>query len=334
MASDPVVLVTGGAGYIGSHVVLALLAHGFHPVVLDNLSTGSRDAVPTAVPLLVGDVGDAALVRAALRDHGVTAVIHLAGSVIVPESFTDPLSYYENNTGNSLRLLEACVATGVSAFVFSSTAAVYGLRDQPLVSEDDPVAPISPYGRSKRMTELMLQDAAPLGIRPIILRYFNVAGTDPEGRTGQYNPHATHLIRTACQVALGVKPRLDIFGTDYATPDGTCLRDFIHVSDLAEVHVLALRHLMADNAGGTFNIGYGRGTSVRDIVRAVERVTQRPLPVAEAPRRQGDPPAVIARAERVRRTLGWIPRHDDLDLIIRTALDWERRLVQCDGTLV
>jgi len=322
------VLVTGGAGYIGSHMVLALRDRGEAVVVVDDLSTGLRRAVPADVPLLEGSIDDAGLVGGAIASHGVDAVLHFAGSVVVPESVADPLAYYLNNTVRSRALIATCLAAGVPHFIFSSTAAVYGMPDIAQVSEAMPLAPISPYGASKMMTERMLADTALAhDLRYAALRYFNVAGADPQGRAGQSTAGATHLIKVASQVALGKRKMLTIFGSDYPTPDGTCVRDYIHVSDLVAAHLDALDHLRAGGACLVLNCGYGRGFSVREVVTAVERAAGRPLDVREGPRRPGDPPALVADAGAIRRTLGWKPAYDDLDTIVAHALAWERGLV-------
>jgi UDP-glucose 4-epimerase len=321
------VLVTGGAGYIGSHAVLALRAAGRAVVVLDDLSTGDRGLVPSDVSLIVGDVADADGVGTLLRDHHVGTVMHFAGSVIVPESVADPLKYYRNNTAVSRSLIEACVTAGVGRFIFSSTAAVYGNPPTRMVTEQTPTAPVSPYGWSKRMTEQMLADvaAAHPSFRYIALRYFNVAGADPAGRAGQVTPNATHLIKLACETALGRRDALNIFGTDYPTPDGTCVRDYIHVSDLADAHICALGHLEGGGGSLVLNCGYGRGYSVRQVAAAMDRAAGRPLSKVEAPRRTGDPVELVADSSRLRDLLGWRPRQDDLDLIVWHALEWERR---------
>jgi UDP-glucose 4-epimerase len=319
-------LVTGGAGYIGSHMTYALLDRGERVVVLDNLSTGVRSLVSADAMFVEGDVGDQELVRELLSKYEIEAVIHFAGSVVVPESVTDPLKYYRNNTQASRALIEACVETGVRNFVFSSTAAVYGVPEATTVTEDTSKDPINPYGRSKLMTEWMLQDAArAYDFRYVALRYFNVAGADPKGRTGQSTPRATHLIKRACQVALGRESRLDIFGTDYPTPDGTGVRDYIHVTDLISAHLLALDGLRSDRLTNVFNCGYGRGVSVREIVEAVELAAGRKLTVREAPRRAGDPPALIADSSRLVQALNWTPIYNDVQTIVRSALEWERR---------
>jgi UDP-glucose 4-epimerase len=320
------VLVTGGAGYIGSHVVLALRSAGRAVVVLDDLSTGDKGVVPADVPLIVGDVADAALTGALLRDHGIGTVMHFAGSINVPESVADPLKYYRNNTVASQSLIGACIRADVGRFIFSSTAAVYGNPPARVVTEQTPTAPVSPYGRSKLMTEQMLGDVAVArpGFRYIALRYFNVAGADPDGRVGQVTPNASHLIKLACETAAGKRGALQIFGTDYPTPDGTCVRDYIHVSDLADAHLCALTHMERGGDSLILNCGYGRGYSVREVAAAVERVTGCPLPKVEAPRRAGDAVELVADSHRLRTLLGWQPRLNDLDLIVQHALAWER----------
>jgi len=321
------VLVTGGAGYIGSHTVYALVDRGEDVVVVDNLSTGQRALVSEAAAFVQGDVGDPTLLRQILGEYSIDAVIHFAGSIVVPDSVADPLSYYRNNTGASRALFETCVATGTRRFIFSSSAAVYGSAGDKPVPENAELGPVSPYGRSKLMTEWMLEDAARAGILDYIaLRYFNVAGADPKGRTGQSTPVATHLVKRACQVALGRIDRLDIFGTDYPTPDGTGVRDYIHVTDLANAHLAALDALRAGKASGAYNAGYGRGYSVREVISAVEQVIGRKLPVREAPRRPGDPASIVADVARIRNDLHWTATHDDLPEIVRTAYAWESRL--------
>ena len=321
------ILVTGGAGYIGSHMVLALTDRGEDVVVLDNLSTGFWWAVAPKAKLVEGDIGDEALLARIMREHRFDAVVHFAGSIVVPDSVRDPLGYYLNNTVKSRALMAAAVAARVPRFIFSSTAAVYGNPKTQPVFEDEAPAPISPYGASKLMTEWMLRDAhAAHGLQYVALRYFNVAGADPQGRTGQSTPRATHLIKVACQTALGQRGQLEVFGSDYDTPDGTCLRDYIHVSDLIAAHVDALTHLRGGGASGIYNCGYGTGYSVLEVIKAVERVTGAALPVKMTGRREGDPAAIVAGADRIRKDLGWQPRHADLDFIVESALGWERKL--------
>lgn len=321
------VLVTGGAGYIGSHMSLALLEQGEDVCVLDNLSSGVRSLVPPDARFFQGNVNDQALVQWIVTDNNVDAVFHFAGSVVVPESVENPLMYYENNTSNTRSLLESCVRAGVKYFIFSSTAAVYGSSEEPMIREDALKSPSSPYGRSKLMTEWMLQDLSrATSLRYVALRYFNVAGADPQGRAGQCTPSATHLIKRACQTALGQLPHVPIFGVDYDTRDGTGVRDYIHVSDLVAAHVLAFEHLRDGGESGVFNCGYGRGFSVREVIGAVEEAAGHPLPVQELPRRAGDPSAVIADPTRLKAELGWTPKHDELTKIVADALAWERRL--------
>jgi UDP-glucose 4-epimerase len=320
------VLVTGGAGYIGSHMTYALIDRGENVVVLDNLSTGVRGLVSEKASFVQGDAGDMDLVRRLIGEHNIDTVVHFAGSIVVPESVAEPLKYYANNTMVSRALAQACVDRGVRNFIFSSTAAVYGMGNGEMVSEESETAPINPYGRSKLMTEWMLQDAAKAhDFRFVALRYFNVAGADAKMRTGQSTPRATHLIKRACQVALKRLPQLDIFGTDYPTSDGTGVRDFIHVEDLIAAHLLALDALRGGAKPAIYNCGYGDGYSVRQVVRAVEKLTGASLPIHEAPRRDGDPALLIADATRLRRELNWRPAHQSLDEIVRTAFEWERR---------
>ena len=322
------VLVTGGAGYIGSHMVLELLDHGEEPVVIDNLTTGFEWAVPAGVTLVTGDVGNIDLVCDVIADHAIDTIVHFAGSVVVPESVDDPLKYYRNNTGNSRNLVEAAVKSGVTNFIFSSTAAVYGapLTEGP-IREDALLNPMSPYGSSKLMTEIMLRDIALAhDMRYVMLRYFNVAGADPAGRTGQSTQGATHLIKVACETALGKRPEMQIFGSDYDTPDGTCIRDFIHVSDLANAHLAALRFLRGGGRKFTANCGYSRGFSVAQVIDAVKRVSGTDFPVSVSKRRAGDIPALIANAHRISSRLNWQPRYQELDFIVDTALAWEKKL--------
>jgi UDP-glucose 4-epimerase len=323
------VLVTGGAGYIGSHMVLALLDQGESVVVLDNLSKGFRWAVPEGVPLVVGDVADEVLIDEIVAKHEVTAIAHFAAKIVVPESVADPLGYYLANTVKTRSLIGSAVRNGVPHFIFSSTAAVYG--DPPVmpVPEDTPLSPVSPYGRSKLMSEWMLQDAAQAhGLKYVILRYFNVAGADPGGRSGQSTPEATHLIKVACQAALGLRPKLDVYGTDYDTPDGSCLRDYIQVTDLAAAHTAALKHLRDGGESLTLNCGYGRGYSVLEVIDAVKRVSGREIPVTLTGRRPGDPAAIVAEVERIKQNLDWTPQFQSLDLIVSQALTWEKKLAE------
>ncbi|WP_299614834.1 UDP-glucose 4-epimerase GalE [Pelagibius sp.] len=322
--TDNVVLVTGGAGYIGSHAVLACRQSGHRVVVLDNLSKGRRSLVPGDIPFYQGDVGDPQLLAQIFSDHHVSAVIHFAADVVVPESVAAPLTYYFNNTCKTRLLLQACVDHGITSFVFSSTAAVYGQPRQSPVKETAPTQPANPYGTSKLMVEWMLRDtAAAHDLRYISLRYFNVAGADPQGRTGQSTPDATHLVKVACEAAAGKRSEVQIFGDDYDTPDGTCIRDFVHVSDLARAHVLALDHLQARRESLTLNCGYGRGYSVRQVLEAIKRISGTPLTIRIAPRRDGDVAALVADVSRLRGVFDWKPEHDDLDFILRTALEWE-----------
>jgi UDP-glucose 4-epimerase len=320
------ILVTGGAGYIGSHVVLQLVAAGERVVVVDDLSTGFADAVVGA-ELVVSGVGDEVRMDRLLRERRIDTVMHFAARTIVPESVTDPLRYYGNNTCSTRNLLACCARAGVRHFVFSSTAAVYGVPDGGLAREDSPTLPINPYGTSKLMSEWMLRDlAAAGGPAYVALRYFNVAGSDPQGRIGQSTTNATLLTKVACEVAVGRRPHVCIFGCDYETPDGTGVRDYIHVDDLARAHLDALAYLREGGAPVTLNCGYGHGYSVREVLAAVGRANGAPIRAIEQPRRPGDPPALVAEAGNIRRVLGWRPRCDDLDLIARTALIWERKL--------
>ena len=318
------VLLTGGAGYIGSHVALDLVREGYEVIVLDDLSRGFAAAV-RACELVQGDAGDRELVSALLTGRRVESVLHFAASTVVPESVGKPLLYYENNTVKSRNLLEACVDCGVRQFVFSSTAAVYGVPESGRTTLATPTEPVNPYGMSKLMTEIMLRDVSAVApLRYAALRYFNVAGADPEGRIGQSTPACTLLVKVACEAALGKRERLYIYGTDYPTPDGTGVRDYIHVSDLSAAHVLALTHLETGGDSVTLNCGYGHGYSVREVVRAVEQVHGAPIPVTETGRRAGDPPHLVADGSSAKEILGWQPRYDDLEFIVRTGYDWEK----------
>lgn len=326
------VMVTGGAGYIGSHMVWRLLEAGEDVVVVDRLSTGFAPAVPADAELIVADVADRETVETVIRRNRVDAILHFAGSIVVPDSVRDPLGYYENNTCRSRGLIETAVACGVPHFVFSSTAAVYGTPGGGPVAEDAPLAPLSPYGRSKLMTETMLADAAAAhGLRYTVLRYFNVAGADPGLRAGQSTRGATHLVKLACEAALGRRRSLEIYGNDYATPDGTCVRDYVHVSDLVEAHWLALERLRRGGASLTANCGYGSGHSVLEVIEAVERVIGRRIDVRMRPRRPGDAEAVVADCALAQAELGWQARLDDLDQIVLHALRWEDRLMRGEG---
>ncbi|MBV8143564.1 MAG: UDP-glucose 4-epimerase GalE [Gammaproteobacteria bacterium] len=326
--NQPSILVTGGAGYIGSHVVLQLRERGERVVVLDDLSRGFRQAVLDA-PLVVGQVGDRATVSALLREHQVDTVMHFAASTIVPESVRDPLKYYGNNTCATRTLLECCLAAAVRFFVFSSTAAVYGIPESGVAAEDTRTAPINPYGASKLTSEWMLSSVAQASaLKFAALRYFNVAGSDSQCRIGQATPDATLLIKVAAQAAAGRRAEVEIFGTDYPTVDGTGVRDYIHIEDLAGAHLDALGWLRGGGSSTTLNVGYGHGYSVRQVLASVERVTGRTLNVRESPRRPGDPPMLIARADRIRAQLNWQPRLDDLDTIVRSAWNWEQRLLR------
>ena len=321
------VLVTGGAGYIGSHMVLNLLDAGEKVVIIDNLSTGKEWAIAEDAELVVGDISDISLVEDVIEKYNVNAVIHFAGSIIVPESVEDPLLYYSNNTAKTRNLLEAVVNKGVKHFIFSSTAAVYGDVEVERVYESTPKDPISPYGRSKLMTEWMLQDTAfAHDFNYVALRYFNVAGADPKGRTGQSTPNATHLIKVANQVALGDREYMEIYGTDYDTRDGTCIRDYIHVSDLTNAHYLALKYLRGGGQSDIMNCGYGDGFTVREVLAAVKKVSEVDFDVREIARRAGDPPIVVANSDKAQEKLGWKPDYNDLELIVKNAFDWEKYL--------
>ena len=321
-------LVTGGAGYIGSHVVKQLGLAGEQIVVLDNLSTGFADSVLYG-ELVVGDTGDQELVSRILAENAIDSVLHFAAHTIVPESVADPLKYYGNNTANTRTLLQCCQQAGVKHFIFSSTAAVYGIPEQSLITETTPVNPINPYGTSKLMSEWMLRDlCAVTDMRHVILRYFNVAGSDPDGEIGQSTEKATLLIKVAAEVAVGKREKLFVFGTDYPTGDGTGVRDYIHVSDLADAHIQALDYLRNAGESTTLNCGYGHGYSVREVIDTVNVVNASPIQVEEQPRRAGDPPSLVAAVNSIHKTLNWQPRYDDLNKIVRTSLDWERTLQQ------
>lgn len=323
------ILVTGGAGYIGSHMTLALLDAGERPVVIDDLSTGFRSAVPDGVPFFDGNSGDPAVLGAVLDRYPIEAIIHFAASIVVPDSVSQPLDYYANNTVNARALIECAVRRGVPHFVFSSTAAVYGEPAIVPIEEDQPTAPINPYGRSKLMVEWMLQDAAQAyPFSYAALRYFNVSGADPQGRTGQSSRKATHLIKVAVQAATSQRDGMDVFGTDYPTRDGTCIRDYVHVSDLAQAHLDALRHLRAGRPSIICNVGDARGHSVREVIDVVKRVSGVDFEVRLRERRPGDPASLVASNARARQVLGWTPRYGDLDTIVRHALAWEQTLLQ------
>jgi UDP-glucose 4-epimerase len=318
------ILVTGGAGYIGSHVVRQLGESGKQVLILDTLSTGFKEAVIHG-KLIVGDTGDRALVSRLLSEYNIKTVMHFAAHTIVPESIAHPLKYYANNTCSTRNLLECCAQANIKHFIFSSTAAVYGIPSMPLASEDTPTAPINPYGTSKLMSEWMLRDLSAAGdLRYVSLRYFNVAGSDPRGRIGQSTRNATLLIKVACEAAVGKRASVTIFGTDYPTPDGTGIRDYIHVEDLADAHIKALDYLEQGGASSILNCGYGHGYSVREVLSVVERISGQALNILEHDRRPGDPPILIAAADRIQKVLGWIPRYDDLGLIVKTSLDWEK----------
>jgi len=322
------ILITGGAGYIGSHTAYACLDAGRRVAVLDDLSTGRRELVPPDAAFVEGSIHDQDLVRRAVREHDVTAAIHFAAKTVVPDSVADPAAYYHANFAGALALIQAVQAEGVDKIVFSSTAAVYdpAAALEADVVESSPTVPMSPYGWSKLMVERLLADlGAATALRHVILRYFNVAGADPKGRSGQSTPRATHLIKVACEAAIGLRPHLDIYGDDYPTPDGTCVRDYIHVADLADAHLLALEHLEAGGESLILNCGYGRGASVKEVVAAVERASGKPLPTVPGPRRPCDPPRVVSNPGRLRERFGWSPKHDDLDGIVASALAWERQ---------
>ncbi|SDW58439.1 UDP-glucose 4-epimerase GalE [Marinobacter mobilis] len=318
------VLVTGGAGYIGSHVVRQLGQAGHEVVVYDNLSTGYRWAV-TCGELVVGDLADEQALEAVFRAHSFEAVLHFAANIVVPESVSNPLKYYSNNTRNTLNLLKAIDRHQIPYMVFSSTAAVYGMPEQTVLTEELPLAPINPYGASKMMSERMIMDvAATSDLKYVILRYFNVAGANPEGVLGQATPEATHLIKVACECVTGAREGMSVFGTDYDTRDGTCIRDYIHVEDLAKAHVMALAYMAEGGKSDVLNCGYGRGFTVREVIDVVQRLSGVEFPVTETGRRAGDPAALMADNRRISRVLGWVPDHDDLDIIVQTALNWEK----------
>jgi UDP-glucose 4-epimerase len=320
------ILVTGGAGYIGSHVVKLLGQQGRDLVVFDNLSTGTKEAV-TFGKLIVGDLNDRELVERVLKEESIQSVLHFAGSIIVPESVERPVDYYQNNTVNSLYLAQACLKAGIDKFIFSSTAAVYGIPEDGEASEETLTNPISPYGRSKLMTEWTLEDISRAhNFRSVVLRYFNVAGANVDGLVGQRSPNATHLLKLACLAALGIRDSIDIFGEDYDTEDGTCIRDYIHVDDLAQAHLDALTYLENGGPSQLLNCGYGRGISVKEMLEVVKEVSGVDFKVNRAARRPGDAPVVIAQAEKIQKVLGWKPKHNDLSLIVKTALDWEKRM--------
>lgn len=319
------VLITGGAGYIGSHVVYEFLDNGHDVVVIDNLSTGVRSLLPQDIPFYQGNVGDQTLLDTIFASHKIDTVLHFAGSIIVPEFVENPLKYYQNNTAVSLNLLQSCIKHRIKNFIFSSTASIYGNNPLRIMKEDFPPQPENPYASSKLMTEMMIKDTAKAhGLNFTILRYFNVAGADPKGRTGQVKENATHLIKVACETALGHRPAIKIYGTDYDTPDGTCIRDYIHVSDLANAHLRAYEHMTRTTVNKIFNCGYGQGFSVLDVLNAVETVSGTPVKKEPTDRRAGDPVALIANSTLLQTQTGWAPAYNDLDLIIKTALDWER----------
>jgi UDP-glucose 4-epimerase len=329
------VLVTGGAGYIGSHMVLALAQAGESVVVIDNLSTGFSAFLPEGVPLFIGDAGDENLVEGVIEQHNIDSIIHFAGSVVVPDSMRDPLGYYRNNTFTTRNLLNAAVKSGINRFIFSSTAAVYGNPDQVPVPETAPTRPLSPYGFSKLMSEIMLHDVASAhGMKYAVLRYFNVAGADPQGRVGLATVGATHLLKIAVEAATGQRAKVDVFGTDYPTPDGSCIRDFIHVSDLAQAHRAALTYLRGGGDSVTLNCGYGRGYSVLETIEAVRRISARNFAVQHAARRPGDIMTMVADTSRIRALFDWTPQYDNLDTIATHALAWEEKLLGERGGLV
>ncbi len=321
------VLITGGAGYIGSHAILAFREAGYDVVVLDRLSTGHRSAVPADVPFIRGDAGDLETVRAIIETHSIKSVVHFAGRLIVPESDENPLDYYQNNTVASRNLIEVCVREGVGHFIFSSTCQVYGIPESLPISEATPTSPINPYGRSKLMTEWILRDAsAAHSLDYLSLRYFNVAGADPKGRAGQSTPRSTLLIKVASEAVVGLRDGVDVFGEDYDTPDGTCIRDYIHVTDLVNAHVDALRYLESGGQSQALNCGYGQGYSVREVLKTVEKVAGKRLKIRSSPRRSGDPPALVADVRRIGEVLSWRPLHNNLEKIVESAIRWQEKL--------